>query len=146
MDFRFYLVKHRITRDLNKILIEIGQGIKQIHSLGYVHRDLKPNNVVMNLKPFQLKIIDFNRSYLITQSTKGTVRGTPGYFPINDNLKDGSVLQDIWAFAAIILESDMDVNEYKGVMSERGSLAKATKHLEKKEVCDNLKDIIRGTL
>ena len=55
----------------------------------------------------------------------GTVRGTPGYFPMNEDLRDGSVLWDMWAFAAIILECDMEVNEYKQVMEERESLMKA---------------------
>ena len=43
----------------------------------------------------------------------GTVRCTPGYFPMNEDLRDGSVLWDIWALAAMILECDMEVNEYK---------------------------------
>ena len=51
MDFRYYLYKHRSSRDLNKILVEVANGIKEIHCLGYVHRDLKPENIVLNLKP-----------------------------------------------------------------------------------------------
>ena len=74
------------------------------------------------------------------------VRGTPGYFPLRDDLFDGSTEWDIWAFAAIILESDMEVNEYKEVMSERGSLQKAGKHIEQPGVSDELKRIIRGTM
>ena len=66
MDFRYYLVKHRSVRDLNKILICVAYRLKELHSLGYVHRDIKPDNVVLNLKPFSLKLIDFNRSYLLT--------------------------------------------------------------------------------
>ena len=53
---------------------------------------------------------------------------------------------DIWAFAAIILESDMEVNEYKEVMTERQGLTKADKHIESTWVCINLKNIIIGTL
>ena len=49
---------------------------------------------------------------------------------MKDDLKDGSILWDIWSFAAIILESDMDVNEYKEVMTERQGLTKAEKHIE----------------
>lgn len=74
------------------------------------------------------------------------MRGTPGYFPLRDDLLDGSTEWDIWAFAAIILESDMEVNEYKEVMSERGSLQKAGKHIEQPGVSDELKRIIRGTI
>ena len=51
LDFRNYLYKERNARDLNKILLEIGNGVKELHSLGYVHRDLKPENIVLNMKP-----------------------------------------------------------------------------------------------
>ena len=58
------------------------------------------------------------------------MRATPGYFPQNEELKDGSILWDVWALCAMILESDMDVDEYKQVMTERAGLLKATKHCE----------------
>ena len=28
--------------------------------MGYVHRDLKPDNVVLNLEPLEVKVIDFD--------------------------------------------------------------------------------------
>jgi serine/threonine protein kinase len=62
MDFRQYLRLHRDTRNLKLILEAIGQGILELHDLGYVHRDLKPDNVVLNLRPLMVKIIDFDRS------------------------------------------------------------------------------------
>lgn len=135
MDFRWYLLKHRNTRDLNKILLSVANGLKELHKLGYVHRDLKPDNIVLNTKPLEVKLIDFNRSYLSSQATRGTVRGTPGYFPHNEDLKDGSTLWDIWAFGAVILECDMEVDEYKQVMTEREGVRKAEKHVEKPGVC-----------
>jgi hypothetical protein len=38
---------------------------------------------------------------------------------LNEDLPDGSILWDVWAFAAIILECDMEIDEYKEVMTER---------------------------
>ena len=111
-----------------------------------MHRDLKPENIVINMRPLQVKIIDFNRSQLITQNTKGSVRGTPGYYPVGLDTKDGSHLWDVWALAAIILESDMEVDAYVRVMSERGSLFKAEKYREEKSVSTYLKQLVRGTL
>ena len=64
MDLRKYLYKQRSARDLNKILIAVANGIKELHSLGYVHRDLKPDNIVLNLKPLEIRLIDFNRAFL----------------------------------------------------------------------------------
>jgi len=55
-----------------------------------------------------------------TATTSGSHRGTPGYYPTRPTMKDGSTLWDIWAIAAIILESDMRPGEYYGVSTERG--------------------------
>ena len=146
MTYREYLRSHKDTRHLAKILMDVGKGLKELQGIGYVHRDLKPENIVVNLRPLQVKIIDFNRSYPVTQSTKGTVRGTPGYYPMGQDTKDGSILWDIWAFCAIILESDMEVDAYVRVMSERGALFKAEKYMEEKSVSTYLKQLVRGTL
>ena len=65
---------------------------------------------------------------------------------MGQDTKDGSHLWDVWALAAIILESDMEVDAYVRVMSERGALIKAEKYLEEKGVSTYLKQLVRGTL
>lgn len=40
--------------------------------------------------------------------TVGSCRGTPGYFPIREQWRNGSIKWDIWAIAAMVLEADMD--------------------------------------
>jgi serine/threonine protein kinase len=62
-------------------LIHIVNGIQELHGLGYIHRDIKPDNVVLNINPFEVRVIDFNATVLDTEVCKGIVRGTPGYFP-----------------------------------------------------------------
>ena len=81
MDLRTYLRNHRDQRKLNVILSYIAQGIKELHTLGYAHRDLKPENIVLNLRPIEARLIDFQRSLPYNASTKGSIRGTPGYYP-----------------------------------------------------------------
>ena len=61
-------------------------------------------------------------------------------------MKDGSKAWDIWAFGAIILESDMEKDEYFSVKEERGSINKAATHLERPAVCRHLKEIVRRTV
>ena len=80
---------------------------------------MKPDNVVIRRKPLTAAIIDYERAYLTTETTKGTVVGTPGYFPFASQMKNGSWRWDAWAFAAMILEADMKKGEYKIVMSDR---------------------------
>ncbi len=90
--------------------------------MGYNHRDLKHENLMLSFKPVKAVLIDFTRSYPLTQSTKGTVRGTEGYFPEKEQLRDGSTKWDIWSLGAMILEADLERNEYLRVKNERGSL------------------------
>lgn len=146
MSYREYLWNHRSFKDLPTILTHIAQGLKELHDLGYVHRDLKPENVMVSFRPLKAILIDFNRAYPLTQSTRGTVRGTEGYFPESDELRDGSTRWDIWALGAMILESDLDKNEYLRVNTQRGSHFKAEKYLKECKPCPDLAAIIKGTL
>jgi hypothetical protein len=52
----------------------------------------------------------------------------------------------LYAFACIILESDLEIDEYLIVNSEREGLLKAEKHVKSEKVCPHLKTILRGTL
>ena len=61
-------------------------------------------------------------------------------------MEDGSTLWDIWSLGAMILECDMDKDEYMRINSERGSLQKAEKVTEDKNTCRNLRAIVRGTV
>jgi hypothetical protein len=71
------------------------------------------------------------------------VRGTPGYFPLRDTWHNGSIQRDIWSLAVIILESDMEQNEYAQCDSEREGKAAIKRHIEKPRVCVNIKEIAK---
>ena len=78
----------------------------------WVHRDLKPDNIMLNLDPLEVRVIDFDRAVPAFESTKGIVKGTGGYFPQASEWQNGSHKWDIWAVAAIICESDMPKDAY----------------------------------
>lgn len=63
------------------ILNQILQGVAHAHSLGYVHRDLKPNNILLNRRG-QAKITDFGIAKLLggeALTKQGFVLGTTAY-------------------------------------------------------------------
>ena len=107
MDLRKYLTKQRDPEILPAILIQIIDGIDQLHKLGFTHRDLKPENIVLNLDPLEVRLIDFNSSFPSTQISKGSRRGTKGYHPDHSFWNDGSQQWDLYALGAMILECDL---------------------------------------
>ena len=57
--------------------------------MGYVHRDLKPDNIMLNFQPLKVVLIDFNRSLRVENSRYGNVMGTSGYYPEREDWRDG---------------------------------------------------------
>ena len=68
-----------------------------------------------------MKIIDFDRSFSMAVGTKGTMVGTDGYYPFKPNMDDGSPRWDVWALGAMILEADMEKDQYLNIDSERAA-------------------------
>lgn len=51
-----------------KIAIQIAESLGAIHAANIIHKDINPNNIVLNPETGQLKIIDFGISTLLTRS------------------------------------------------------------------------------
>ena len=51
MTLRAYLRHWRDRRQIGTILMQAIQGVKGLHGLGFVHRDLKPDNIMLKLEP-----------------------------------------------------------------------------------------------
>lgn len=63
--------------ELCEIFIGVAQGLKVMHEAGYVHADIKPNNIMV-VNNDGVKIIDFGQSCEIG-SVKPRIQGTPDY-------------------------------------------------------------------
>jgi serine/threonine-protein kinase len=64
-------------RELVDVFIETARALEAMHALGYVHCDLKPNNILINDK-FHVKVIDLGQA--ARQGTKKSrIQGTPDY-------------------------------------------------------------------
>jgi eukaryotic-like serine/threonine-protein kinase len=62
---------------LISIFVQVAQGLQAMHKLGYVHADIKPNNILVNDR-LDAKIIDFGQSCAIG-TIKQRIQGTPDY-------------------------------------------------------------------
>ena len=59
----FIRMKRNLSlEELKLILCNILMGIKECHHHKIIHRDIKPQNIIINIHTFSLKIIDFGLS------------------------------------------------------------------------------------
>ncbi|AZO95789.1 serine/threonine-protein kinase [Halocella sp. SP3-1] len=87
---------------LRKLFIPILDAANAIHAKGYIHRDIKPNNIIINqAKPV---IIDFGSAVEYKCNKKKKILLTPGFSPIefySEKTRQGPY-SDIYSLAAIL--------------------------------------------
>jgi len=92
----------RLPNDLMQIIetfIQTAQGLKAMHAMGYVHCDIKPNNILRN-DAGKVKVIDFGQSCKIG-TIKERIQGTPDYIaPEQVARRPVSVATDVFNLGA----------------------------------------------
>jgi len=63
--------------DIIDTFIQVAEGMRAMHQMGYAHCDMKPNNVLRN-EQGKVKIIDFGQSCKIG-TVKERIQGTPDF-------------------------------------------------------------------
>jgi serine/threonine protein kinase len=73
------LVQQRppLLADLVKVFAHVADGMGVMHKSGYVHADMKPNNLLLT-ETGEVKIIDFGQSCRVG-TIKSRIQGTPDY-------------------------------------------------------------------
>jgi serine/threonine-protein kinase len=107
------------TGDLrNKLLIarQISNGLAYVHSQGVIHRDVKPDNVWIDLAG-NVKIIDFGvaKSEEFSITGVGFTLGTPYYMAPEQVRGDKPTpLVDIYAFGVLLFELVTGIRPFEG--------------------------------
>lgn len=96
-----------------KLLREVAGAVHEAHRLGLIHRDLKPQNILVetaedgSLKPY---VVDFGLAREVAeqgQTVTGAILGTPAYMPPEQALGDVHALDrrgDVWSLGATLYE------------------------------------------
>lgn len=120
-DHKSYLVMNKLNplnvneRNYKQTVWQIALGLFQMHNRGFVHLNIKPENLVQNDEG-KVFIIDFKTTYDLACKTqhRSVLMGTRAYMApdyIIDNIVKYS--NDIWALAITMYELKTKMNPYK---------------------------------
>jgi len=99
------------------ITLQLLQGLKEAHSRGIVHRDIKPGNIIFNPQGV-VKILDFGLAKLQDSeelTTPGTTLGTASYMAPEQAMgqpADGRA--DIWSVGVVLYEMLLGSKPFAG--------------------------------
>ncbi|RKP06023.1 kinase-like domain-containing protein [Thamnocephalis sphaerospora] len=124
-----------VERDdiLPDIFVQIIKGLQYMHSLGWVHGDIKPDNIIIS-QPTQeglpkVKIIDFDVSQHVGRYQATSFGATRGYQPPEEFTSRtlDQYKRDTWMVGATLYESLMDMPPYGYKAEKDGKLGAITK-------------------
>ncbi len=85
---------------------QVGQALEYVHKQKFLHRDIKPNNILLRLGTQQAVLIDFGlaREFNLGKTASMTNAKTEGYAPIEQYERRGNFAPctDVYGFAATL--------------------------------------------
>ncbi len=105
------------NRKALEIMLDILRGIEHLHSRNVVHRDLKPDNIL--IQGTLPRITDFGISRIVSANTKATMPvGSPVYMSPESFEGSKSPQIDIWSAGIILYELLSGKTPYFGKLGE----------------------------
>lgn len=108
-----------------KIMRQMTQAVGEVHSAGYLHRDIKSFNVLLD-NHYRVKLIDFGFACPIDNKTKRSVGSLPWLAPESIKKAEYSCKSDVYSLACVYWELmswqpepySYDLTETKQLMRE----------------------------
>ena len=109
MSLRHFLMRKRKTFDYHWIIEGIIRGVYFLHSVGITHRDLKTENILINLGEKELVLCDFGLCRFSTEKKSTLKIVSPPYRPpevlTNQNVGVVNMYQiDSWSLGCVLYE------------------------------------------
>jgi serine/threonine protein kinase len=98
--------KKLTPEEIKSIARKILSGLDYLHDKGFIHRDLKPGNIMIGFKTQQVKLIDLGLAYSEGYVDSLLVAGTPKYMApeMSGSKSTFNKTTDIYSFGLILLE------------------------------------------
>ncbi len=108
------------------IAARVAAGLEACHTIGILHRDLKPDNVMVS-PGLEVRLIDFGLAYFRDDKEKITLQGQSGprfgsiLYMAPEQLHgiDSTVTSDMFAFGLVLFEMFAGVHVTQAVLGER---------------------------
>ncbi len=85
------------------ITYKLLKQLKNLHERGIIHRDIKPDNVMMDLNTGELELFDYGLSKYDGVDDAGSIQGTRGYIPLEVFRSLGTnAKSDIFSMSVVI--------------------------------------------
>lgn len=116
----YEFIKFRTHPLLRKRFIEIGEAISYLHGLNIIHKDIKPQNIIISAEDNRAMLLDFGCAMRVDGkiTTCGTIRFIPPEFfqaIVHHRKEDAkyvrSLSYDVWSFGILILKMGYKINE-----------------------------------
>ncbi|MEH1999595.1 MAG: serine/threonine-protein kinase [Nostoc sp.] len=107
-DLGVYVDKHgHLSEDeALRYINQVGQALECVHQQGFLHRDIKPNNIILRDGKQEAVLIDFGlaREFTIGKTLSMTNSKTEGYAPVEQYERQGrfGTYTDVYALAATL--------------------------------------------
>ncbi len=95
------------------IAIAVLRGLQTAHDMGFVHRDVKPANILLDVNG-DIKLTDFGTATLVKGIGADDITGTIGYMaPETYQRGEVTIKSDLFAVGVLIAECLLGVNPFK---------------------------------
>ena len=134
--------------DLRLYLYEILRALDYTHSMGVMHRDIKPGNVMIDHEKRRVRVIDWGLADFYLQGKGYNVRVASRYYKAPELLLENSYYHyavDMWGFGALMAGWVFKKEPFFHGSHNLDQLHKIVKTLGSQELCDYVEKFTLST-